>query len=122
MYSNQARDMFYSCIQVLRRYDLLFAEGYTRQISVWASYLQDTDKTTLSLFPQERRWEDLSETLDKINDRFGDHTIRNGFLLYADKLTTVPNGYGADRYERLLLSQVPQENPPQHTREVFYDQ
>ena len=31
--------------------------------------------------------------IDSINDRFGDHTIRNGFLLYADKLTTVPNGY-----------------------------
>lgn len=120
MYSNQARDMFYSCMQVVSRYDSLFVEGYTRQLSVWASSLQDTNKTTLSLFPQERRLEDLSVTLDKINEKFGDHTIRNGFLLYADKLTTVPNGYGSDRYERLILSKTPQENPSPHTREVFY--
>src|SRR5947209_12269572 len=28
--------------------------------------------------------------------RFGDHTIRNAFLLYSPKLTTVPNGYGTE--------------------------
>lgn len=121
MYSNQARDMFYSCLQVIKRYDILFAEGYTRQLSVWASYLRDTDKTTLPLFPIEQRWDDLSTTLDKINEKFGDHAIRNGFLLYADKLTTVPNGYGSDKYERLLLSKTPQENQPHQTREIFYE-
>lgn len=121
MYSNQARDMFYSCMQVLKRYNMLFSEGYTRQLSVWASYLQDTDKTTLSIFPEERRLEDLSVVLDKINDKFGNHTIRNGFLLYANKLTTVPNGYGSDRYDRLTLSKMPQENPSLQKREVFYD-
>lgn len=121
MYSNQARDMFYSCLHVLKRYNSLFSEGYTRQLSVFASYLQDVDKTTLSIFPEERRLENLSTTLDKINDRFGDHTIRNGFLLYADKLTTVPNGYGADRYERLILSKTPQENPETAVREAYYD-
>ena len=121
MYSNQARDMFYSCLRVIKRYNTSFSEGYTRQIGVWASYLEDNDKLTISIFPTERRLEDLSTTLDKINEKFGDHTIRNGFLLYADKLTTVPNGYGADRYERLLLSKIPQENPSPKTREVYYD-
>ncbi|MEN9406955.1 MAG: hypothetical protein RLZZ455_171 [Candidatus Parcubacteria bacterium] len=120
MYSYQARDMFYSCLQVIKRYDTLFTEGYTRQLSVWASHLQDTDKTTMSLFPHERRWDDLSSTLDTINEKFGNHTIRNGFLLYADKLTTAPNGFMADKYERLLLSKTPQENPVPQTREVFY--
>jgi hypothetical protein len=46
----------------------------------------------------------LWQTVDRINDKFGDHTVRNGFLLYADKLTTVPNGYMADKFERKKLS------------------
>jgi len=46
----------------------------------------------------------LQQTVDFINERFGDHTIRNGFLLYSDKLTTVPNGYMADKYERTKLA------------------
>jgi hypothetical protein len=43
-------------------------------------------------------------TIDKLNDKFGDYTIRNGFLLYADKLKTVPNGFMADRFERVKLA------------------
>jgi DNA polymerase-4 len=121
MYSNQARDMFYSCLKVINRYNDLFLDGYTRQIGVWAGHLQSTDKTTLSIFPEERRFEALTTTLDKINERFGDHTIRNGFLLYANKLTTVPNGYGSDRHDRLLLSKMQQENSEKTTREAYYD-
>lgn len=49
----------------------------------------------------------LQTTIDHLNDKFGDHTIRNGFLLYASKLTTVPNGWGADRYDRKKLAQNP---------------
>ena len=80
---------------------------YIRQISVWVANLEDNQNLQLSLFDSSGKKERLIKTVDLINERFGDHTIRNGFLLYADKLTTVPNGYLADRYERLKLAHDP---------------
>ena len=49
------------------------------------------------MFDKVNRKDSLTTVVDKINNRFGDHTIRNGFLLYSDKLTTKPNGYMADK-------------------------
>lgn len=94
---------------------------YVRQIGIWASSLEDAINTPLSLFDSAKpctvqnlamsgtvqyltRQNSLQKTIDKINDKFGDHTIRSGFLLYADKLTTVPNGYMTDKYERTKLA------------------
>lgn len=77
--------------------------NYVRRMGFWASGLEDAVNTPLSLFDSAKK-DSLQQTIDKINDRFGDHTIRNGFLLYADKLTTVPNGYMADKYERTKLA------------------
>lgn len=76
---------------------------YVRQIGITASGLENSNNTPLSLFDSPKQ-NKLTSTIDKINERFGDHTIRNGFLLYADKLTTVPNGYMADKYERTKLA------------------
>lgn len=78
--------------------------GYVRQISVWVSYLQDRNKTSLNMFHDNEHYENVIRVVDILNEKYGDHTVRNGFLLYADKLTTVPNGYMADRYERMKLA------------------
>jgi DNA polymerase IV len=80
------------------------SQKYVRQIHVWVSNLEDNENIPLSLFDTVQRSDKLTTAVDKINNRFGDHTVRNGFLLYSDKLTTVPNGYMADRYERNKLS------------------
>jgi len=80
-------------------------EAMVRQISVWATNLEDCQNTPLSLFDFENKKNTIQNTVDSINERFGDHTIRSGFLLYADKLTTVPNGYMADRFERKRVSE-----------------
>lgn len=78
-------------------------QNYVRQIHVWASNLENAVNLTPSLFDFETKKEKIVKTVDTINNKFGDHTIRNGFLLYAEKLTTVPNGYLADKYERSKL-------------------
>lgn len=83
--------------------------SYIRQISVWVCGLEDSNNISLSLFDEDFRKENVLNAVDKINDKFGDHTIRNGFLLYSDKLTTVPNGYMADRHERTRLARVADE-------------
>lgn len=76
---------------------------YVRRMGIWAAHLEDAINTPLSLFDSAKQ-NSLQKTIDILNERFGDHTIRNGFLLYADKLTTVPNGYMADKYERTKLA------------------
>ncbi len=78
---------------------------YVRQISVWVAFLDSSEGVPLFLFDEDNRKTKLFNTIDAINDRYGDHTIRNGFLLYADKLTTKPNGFLADKYEREQLRQ-----------------
>lgn len=85
--------------------EMFFAkDSYIRQISVWAASLEEKENLSLPLFGETPRKEKVLKAIDKINDKFGDHTIRNGFLLYSDKLTTVPNGYMADRHERKKLA------------------
>lgn len=77
-------------------------EAMVRQISVWAGNLEDSNNLTLSLFDAPKTSK-IQTTIDQINDKFGDHTIRNGYLLYGPNLKTVPNGYMADRFERQKL-------------------
>ena len=85
--------------------EMFFAkDSYIRQISVWAASLEEKENLPLPLFEETPRREKVLKAIDKINDKFGDHAIRNGFLLYSDKLTTVPNGYMADKYERTKLA------------------
>jgi DNA polymerase-4 len=102
-YFSTGKDMFAICSGILMQQKDEFYHGYVRQIGVWAASLEDKANTPLSLFDPPKN-EELIKTIDILNEKFGDHTIRNGFLLYADKLTTVPNGWMADKYERTLLS------------------
>lgn len=110
-YSDNGQDMFEACILALRRLKKTknFTEpweGYVRQIGVYASYLQNAKDTPLPLLTRDNNWEKINPVIDRLNSKFGNHTIRNGFLLYGDKLTTVPNGFGADRYELAELAKT----------------
>lgn len=79
-----------------------------RQVSVWIGNLENAQNLTLPLFDFEEKKEKIVATIDKINDRFGDHTIQKGNLLYGPNLKTVPNGYMADRFERSKLAGLAQ--------------
>jgi len=122
VYMDRGSEIFRSCLIILRASEAsreVFSvnssrptplsgvrsnnKEYVRQISVWVSNLENKKNIQQSLFHNKRR-DRLQQTIDSLNERFGDHTIRNAFLLYADKLTTVPNGYMADKYERTRLA------------------
>ncbi len=98
--TDSGKDIFKSCLSVLQKQS---NSVYTRQISIWVSNLEDKIYVQESLFDVLNRAEKLTKTIDCINKKFGDHTIRNGFLLYADKLTTVPNGWTKSCKQRLIL-------------------
>lgn len=114
LYIDTGKELFTHCFAIAKKeYGMtekfLGESDYIRQISVWAGNLEEAKHTTLSLFDTEGKRNRLIETIDKINEKFGDHTIRNGFLLYSDKLTTVPNGYMADKFERIRLAETANE-------------
>jgi DNA polymerase IV len=90
-YFDSGRDMFSLCRMVVGSK----LEGYVRRIGVGVYNLVGAQTVPAPLFLKEQKEEKINKIIDKINSKFGDHTVRNGFLLYADKLTTVPNGYGA---------------------------
>jgi len=102
-YFDTGKEIFAACLSLSSSHLPGGNSVYVRQIGIWVSGLEDKANVPLSLFdsPKKNR---LINVIDEINYKFGDHTIRNGFLLYADKLTTVPNGYIADKYERTKLA------------------
>ena len=105
-YFDSGSEIFNLCTKILDENKFYLNENdYIRRISVWAGGLENSANISLSLFELDNKKHKVLETMDKINNKFGDHTIRNGFLLYADKLTTVPNGFMADKYERTKLAQ-----------------
>ncbi len=71
-----------------------------RRISIWVANLIDDIAVPASLFEEENRNVKVQNTIDLINEKFGDYTIRRAALLKADKLKTVPNGFLADRNQR----------------------
>ncbi len=107
-YIDTGKDLFEVCKLFYRNWQWGVGEhdGMVRQISVWASNLVDTNSVPCPLFDKDLRNEKLITTIDAINEKFGDHTIRNGFLLYSDKLTTVPNGFLADKWDRAQLTKL----------------
>ena len=122
-YTNSGKDIFQQCVTVIKKqialyensqlaiFDtslpndhLLHIPGYVRRIGVWVGDLLNANVIAEPLFPEFRKNKKLDEIVDKLNEKFGEHTVRNGFLLYAKKLKTVPNGFMGDRYERVKLA------------------
>jgi len=97
-YMDDGMDIFKATMLSIQN---LLPEGYVRQICVWSANLSDKERVPEMLFAKRR--DKLVTTIDTLNEKYGDHTIRNGFLLYAAKLTTVPNGFMGDTYERTKL-------------------
>jgi DNA polymerase-4 len=103
-YFDSGQEMFALCQKILAENGFYFGQNdYVRRIGVWVGNLQEAVNLEQSLFDFDVKKDKIVKTIDVINEKFGDHTIRKGFLLHADKLTTVPNGFMADRYERQKL-------------------
>lgn len=96
-YFDNGGEIYDRCVSSIQMEQFQDCRNYIRQISIWVSGLENVENLTLPLFDFSNKNSKLTSVIDKINNRFGDHTIRNGFLLYADKLTTVPNGFSKGR-------------------------
>lgn len=106
-YIDSGRDIYLLCKVLYDEWGLSKMsekDSMVRQISVWTGNLQDNKNLTISLFEEINKSPKVQKVMDEINERFGDHTIRNGFVQSAPKLKTVPNGFMADRHERDALA------------------
>lgn len=104
-YFDSGKEIFTICLNILKENNFYFLDkDYVRRISIWTGNIEDSENLSLSLFSEDVKRHKVQETVDKINERFGDHTVRNGFLLYAPNLKTVPNGWMADKYERTKIA------------------
>ncbi|MBI3984688.1 MAG: DNA polymerase IV [Candidatus Levybacteria bacterium] len=104
-YFDSGKELFEICLIILKENNFSFSSGdYIRRMSIGAGHLQDSLSLTPSLFEKDNKNHKLLGIIDKINEKHGYHTIRNGFLLYGPNLKTVPNGYMADRFERTKLA------------------
>ena len=111
-YIDSGQEIFNLCKALYDEWGLAMLsreEGMVRQISIWTGSLEKSKNLSLPLFDSVRKEGRLQIAVDNINDKFGDHTIRSGFLLYGPNLKTVPNGYMADRFERQKVVQKFQE-------------
>ncbi len=97
-YTNVSSDIFDVCQKFFKKWN----PEYVRQVSIWTGNLIEEQYDTIPLFGDPKK-DLITQTIDRINDRFGHHTIRNGYLTYAPKLHTKPNGYMADRWQRQEL-------------------
>jgi len=102
-YFDSGAEIFKRLRPILEKHTCPLSKEYTRQISIGVYGLENASNLPVSLFESPKK-DKVQNVIDKLNDKFGDHTIRNGFLLYSEKLTTMPNGYMADKWERRQLT------------------
>lgn len=76
--------------------------GMVRQIHISMSNLLDEKYETMGLFENPKE-SDVLHVIDKLNNRFGNHTIRRGYNMQAPKLDTKPNGFFGDKVQRQQL-------------------
>ena len=101
-YTNLGEDIYKNCLSLYKKWKW---NHMVRQMGVWVSNLIDENAVTLNLFENPKK-EDVVKTIDVINERFGHHTIRRGYLIDAPTLHTKPNGYFADKYQRSMLKNI----------------
>lgn len=99
-YIDAGQDIFHVCKYFYDQWN----PDMVRMISVWAGNLEDSKNLPRSLFERSVKNENVVAAIDRVNEKYGDHTIRRGYVWDSDKLTTVPNGWMADRFERIKLA------------------
>lgn len=99
MYTHTGKDIF----QVIKVFlDEWKWTGMVRQIHMSVSNLIDEKYETIGLFENPKE-SDVLHSIDRLNERFGNHTIRRGYVLNAPRLDTKPNGFFGDKVQRQQL-------------------
>lgn len=68
-----------------------------RFLGVWLGDLRPKSEQTGSLFPEEKRKENLLAAMDKVNNRFGELTVYPAILLRGEMIKSEVNGFLGDK-------------------------
>ena len=103
-YISDGKILFDLCLKISKNWPF-FAKAhrgkYVRFCGVTLGMLTKTNYLPIPLFPAERRRQELTSTIDLINQRFGDYTIYPGQLLGMPIVRPEVNGYFGDKSYRL---------------------
>lgn len=80
-----------------RSFNQLWNGQPIRMIGVSISNLKHQTPQNLSLLEEKKRKEIITKALDKINDRYGEFTLKRGILLGTPTIRRMPNPFLADR-------------------------
>lgn len=97
-YTNDGLEIFKAAWKVL---SALWGGTKIRMIGVSLSNLKPTTPNNLSWLPEEKRRQLIAQTMDKVNNKFGEFTLQRGILLTSPYMKRRPNPYLADRRFRL---------------------
>jgi DNA polymerase-4 len=74
--------------------------GSVRFLGVWLSLMTPKENQTLSIFPEDKRKENLATAMDKVNKHFGELTVYPATLLHGDMIKSEVNGFLGDKAYR----------------------
>lgn len=72
-------------------------QGSIRFLGVWLGMLKPKNELTLNLFAQEKRKENLTEAVDKVNKKYGELTLYPAVLLNGTRVKSEVNGFLGDK-------------------------
>jgi DNA polymerase IV len=75
----------------------LWDQGPIRMVGVSISNLQSQTPQNLSLLDLDHKHDRIMNALDKINDRYGEFTLKRAVLVGTPKISRKPNSFLADR-------------------------
>ncbi|MGI5825938.1 MAG: DNA polymerase Y family protein [Patescibacteria group bacterium] len=68
-----------------------------RFLGVWLSLLAQKKDLTLSIFPEDKRKDNLTQAMDKVNNHFGELTVYPATLLQGNMIKSEVNGFLGDK-------------------------
>ncbi len=68
-----------------------------RMVGIAVSNLKPANPRNQTFLPEENRQEKIIQTLDKVNNKFGDFTLMRGILLQSTPIVRKPNSFLSDR-------------------------
>ena len=66
--------------------------------------LRPKSEQTLSIFPEEKRKQNLIKAMDSVNKRFGELTLYPGVMLGSELIKSEVNGFLGDKAYRFGLT------------------
>ena len=96
---NHTQEMFDFCIKLYQQWPQNFS---IIKFSVRLSLLQPLNQTPISLLPQWQKQEKISQSIDKINDKFGLFTIKSGLLVKQKIIMPEVTGFLGDKHFQFL--------------------